>query len=98
MDKMVTEDEDAGLEYYQALYGDKVTTSHGNSNLSKYGAQNTLLIGDGCAIGAYIQDLVLTGSALYLPESKSKLNDCYIKPCCCKGTMCDFFTRNKIIE
>ena len=97
MDKMVTEDEDAGLEYYQALYGDKVTTSHGNSNLSKY-AQNTLLIGDGCAIGAYIQDLVLTGSALYLPESKSKLNDCYIKPCCCKGTMCDFFTRNKIIE
>ncbi len=69
MDKMVTEDEDSGLEYYQALYGDKVTTSHGNSNLSKYGAQNTLLIGDGCAIGAYIQDLILTGSALYLPES-----------------------------
>ncbi len=153
MDKMVTEDEDSGLAYYQALYGDKVTTSHGNSNLSKYGAQNTLLIGDGCAIGAYIQDLVLTGSALYLPESfewkllkngmfakcekvkelvanpgkmieatqismeryctnllinmtantsaqysKSKLNDCYIKPCCCKGTMCDFYTRNKTIE
>lgn len=153
MDKMVTEDEDSGLEYYQALYGDKVTTSHGNSNLSKYGAQNTLLIGDGCAIGAYIQDLILTGSALYLPESfewkllkngmfakcekvkelvanpgkmieatqismeryctnllinmtantsaqysKSKLNDCYIKPCCCKGTMCDFYTRNKTIE
>ena len=55
--------------YLSVSPGDKVTTSHGNSNLSKYGAQNTLLIGDGCAIGAYIQDLVLTGSALYLPES-----------------------------
>lgn len=28
-----------------------------------------MLIGDGCAIGAYIQDLVLTGASLYLPES-----------------------------
>jgi len=152
-DTIVTEDEDAGLEYYQVLYGDKVTTSHGNSNLSKYGSQNSLLIGDGCAVGAYIQDLLLTDAALYLPESfewkllnngmfaknqtvkelmentgkivdttqvsmeryctnllvnltantpaqyrKSKLNECYIKPCCCQGTMCEFFTRNKIIK
>ena len=27
--------------------------------------------------------------------SKSKLNECYIKPCCCKGTKCEFFTRDK---
>lgn len=150
---MVTEDEDAGLEYYRYFYGDKVVTSHGNSNLSMFGSRDSLLIGDGSAIGAYIQDLVLTKSKLYLPESfewkllnngmfandeavreltehpekavdtskasmeryctnllvdrtantpaqynKSKLNPCYIKPCCCKGTTCEFFTRDKKLE
>lgn len=149
-DVMVTEDEDAGLDYYKYHFGDKVVTSHGNSNLSKYGSCDSLLIGDGCAIGAYIQDLVMTRSELYLPESfewkllnngmfandqavrqlmehpekavdssqvsmerycadllidrtantpaqysKSKLNTCYIKPCCCKGATCEFFTRDK---
>lgn len=68
-DIMVTEDEDSGYEYYKTYFGDKVLSSRGNSNLSKYGADNTLLIGDGCAIGAYIQDLLLTGTDLYLPES-----------------------------
>lgn len=68
-DHIVTEDEDAGLEYYQHLYGDKVKSSFGNSNLSKFGQPDTLLIGDGCAIGAFIQDLLLTKSILYLPES-----------------------------
>ena len=149
-DVMVTEDEDAGLTYYQYYFGDKVVTSHGNSNLSKFGSCESLLIGDGSAIGAYIQDLAITKSELYLPESvewklwnngmfandetvreliehpermvdtsqvsterycanlladrtantpaqysKSKLNECYIKPCCCKGTKCEFFTRDK---
>lgn len=66
---IVTEDEDAGYEYYYNLYGEKVISSHGNSNLSKYGSDDCLLIGDGCAIGAYIQDLLLSNAALYLPES-----------------------------
>lgn len=146
---IVTEDEDAGLEYYQHFYGNKVISSHGNSNLSKYGNEETLLIGDGCAIGAFIQDLMLTKAKLYLPESfewkllqngmfyqdnyvsknikaienigteypsierycavllaeitrntpaqytKSKLNQCYMEPCCCKNTKCEFFSRNK---
>ena len=68
-ERIVTEDEDAGLEYYRHFYGEAVLTSHGNSNLSKYGNEKTLLIGDGCAIGAFIQDLELTKAALYLPES-----------------------------
>lgn len=68
-ERIVTEDEDAGLEYYRYFYGDGVLTSHGNSNLSKYGNEKTLLIGDGCAIGAFIQDIELTKAALYLPES-----------------------------
>ena len=148
--KIVTEDEDAGYDYYKFFYGDKVLTSKGNSNLSRYGSKNTLLIGDGCAIGAYIQDLLLTKSDLYLPESfeytllrksmflhvnevkeslsnpgkkistkyvsaeryytdlltqitrntptqysKANLNECYVKDCCCKGTRCEFFTREK---
>ena len=145
----VTEDEEAGLEYYQHFYRNKVISSHGNSNLSKYGNEETLLIGDGCAIGAFIQDLMLTKAKLYLPESfewkllqngmfyqgnnesknikaienigteypsierycavllaeitrntpaqytKSKLNQCYMEPCCCKNTKCEFFSRNK---
>lgn len=69
MNSIVTEDEDAGLEYYQHYFGNKVKSSHGNSNLSKYGSSGTLLIGDGSAIGAYIQDLWITKSQLYLPES-----------------------------
>ena len=68
-DAIVTEDEDSGYEYYKTYFGSKVSSSKGNSNLSKYGSDNTLLIGDGCAIGAYIQDLLLTGADLYLPES-----------------------------
>lgn len=151
-DKIITEDEDAGFEYYRKIYGDKVGTSYGNSNLSKYGEKASLLIGDGCAIGAFIQDLVLTHASLYLPESfewkllqngmfqnipevnqmlerpekvvdtnyasieryctdlltditrnteaqytKSKLNECYIEACCCKGKRCQFFTREKRI-
>jgi hypothetical protein len=149
-ERIITEDEDSGFEYYQHFYGKKVDTSHGNSNLSKYGSVISILIGDGCAIGAYIQDLELTGAALFLPESfewtllnngmfqndkrvselmeyperaintremsiekycttllteitqntpaqysKSKINDCYINQCCCKGTKCEFFVRNK---
>ena len=149
-ERIITEDEDAGLEYYQYFYGNKVISSRGNSNLSKYGSEESLLIGDGCAIGAYIQDLILTRSSLYLPESfewkllqngmfqhirevkameelsesivdtsyasmeryctellveitrnspaqytKSKLNECYLKPCCFKGQKCEFFVRNK---
>lgn len=149
---MVTEDEDSGLEYYQNLFGNRVISSHGNSNLSKYGSPDTLLIGDGCAIGAFIQDLILTKSALYLPESfewallqngmfqhynrvhtlisqpeklvdtsytsmerycsdllceltrntpaqysKSKINRCYLYPCCCKGIKCDFYVKDKKI-
>lgn len=149
-DAIVTEDEDAGYEYYHYFYGDKVISSRGNSNLSKYGSPHKLLIGDGCAIGAYIQDLILTGSSLYLPESfewmllqnnmfqhvkevrdftenqekkvntgyvsaeryctellsditrntpaqytKTRLNECYIKECCCKGKKCEFYTREK---
>lgn len=66
---MVTEDEDAGLAYYQYYFGDKAATSRGNGNLSKYGSCDSLLIGDGSAIGAYIQDLAITKSELYLPES-----------------------------
>lgn len=57
-DAIVTEDEDSGYEYYKTYFGSKVSSSKGNSNLSKYGSDNTLLIGDGCAIGAYIQDLL----------------------------------------
>ena len=68
-DIIVTEDEDAGLEYYQSFYGNKVASSHGNSNLVKYGNEKALLIGDGCAIGPFIQDLILTKAKLYLPES-----------------------------
>lgn len=149
-DAIVTEDEDSGYEYYKTYFGSKVSSSKGNSNLSKYGSDNTLLIGDGCAIGAYIQDLLLTGADLYLPESfeymllqkdmfsrvaevqqsirypeemigtgyasperyytallsqitqntparysKTSLNECYVKDCCCKGTRCEFFTREK---
>ena len=60
---IITEDEDAGLEFYQHFYGEKVISSHGNSNLSKFGGPDCLLIGDGCAIGAFIQDLLLTKSA-----------------------------------
>lgn len=74
-DMIVTEDEDAGLEYYQHFFGDKVTSSHGNSNLSKYGSQDSLLIGDGSAIGAYIQDMELTGADMYLPESYLPMAD-----------------------
>ncbi len=150
VEMIITEDEDAGLEYYQYFCGDKVITSRGNSNLSKYGSPDSLLIGDGCAIGAYIQDLLLTKATLYLPESfeysllwkgmfrhkkevqefldapekkvgteyasveryctelllditrntpaqysKSHLNECYLKKCCCKGNRCEFFTREK---
>lgn len=150
---IITEDEDAGLEFYQHFYGEKVISSHGNSNLSKFGGPDRLLIGDGCAIGAFIQDLLLTKSALYLPESfewkllqngmfqntdavkllseqqesvvdtsypspekyctnlltdltrntpaqysKSRLNSCYLYPCCCKGTKCEFFTRHKTLK
>ncbi len=54
---IVTEDEDAGYEYYHYFYGEKVISSHGNSNLSQYSSSDCLLIGDGCAIGAYIQNL-----------------------------------------
>ena len=64
-DVMVTEDEDAGLDFYKYHFGYKVVTSHGYSNLSKYGSCDSLLIGDGCAIGAYIQDLVMTRSELW---------------------------------
>lgn len=66
---IVTEDEDAGYEYFHYFYGEKVISSHGNSNLSKYSSSDCLLIGDGCAIGAYIQDLLLSDADLYLPES-----------------------------
>jgi hypothetical protein len=68
-ESIVTEDEDAGYEYYRYFFGEKVRSSQGNSNLSKYGAEHRLLIGDGCAIGAYIQDILLTKADLYLPES-----------------------------
>ena len=27
--------------------------------------------------------------------SKTSLNECYVKDCCCKGTRCEFFTREK---
>jgi hypothetical protein len=68
-DSIITEDEDAGYEYYRYFFGEKVQSCKGNSNLSKHGSPQSLLIGDGCAIGAYIQDLLLTGANLYLPES-----------------------------
>lgn len=85
--------------------------SHGNSNLSKYSFSDCLLIGDGCAIGAYIQNLDNMADARYAsPErycaefltfitqntpaqyTKSKLNECYTKDCCYKGSKCEFFT------
>lgn len=79
---IVTEDEDAGLEYYQHFYGNKVISSHGNSNLSKYGNEETLLLAE----------ITRNTPAQY---TKSKLNQCYMEPCCCKNTKCEFFSRNK---
>ena len=43
---IITEDEDAGLEFYQHFYGEKVISSHGYSNLSNFGGPDCLLIGD----------------------------------------------------
>lgn len=67
--KVVTEDEDSGFEYFKHFFGDKVITSRGNSNLSKFIDDGTTLIGDGSAIGPYIQDLLLGRADLFLPES-----------------------------
>lgn len=53
-ERYVTEDEAAGLQYFQKWYGERVKTSFGNSNLSKYVAPNVTLIGDGAAIGPYM--------------------------------------------
>ena len=46
----------------------KVRTSHGNSNLSKYAKKGITLIGDGAAIGPYMYDLMLGKAELFLPE------------------------------
>lgn len=86
-ERYVTEDEAAGLEYYQYWYGESVITSSGNSNLSKYAQKGTTLIGDGAAIGAYMYELILGEADLYLPESFEWLllhsplfhNDRYVK-------------------
>lgn len=67
--RYITEDEAAGLQYYQYWLGDKVSSSHGNSNLSKFADKNTTLIGDGAAIGPYMYDLTIKKTDLYLPES-----------------------------
>ncbi len=145
--RYVTEDEAAGLEYFQHWYGNRVITSHGNSNLSKYAQKDTTLIGDGSAIGPYMYDLMLGDADLYLPESfewlllhspifakmkevqallhepeslittqyqsweeffseylvqitsgkeyqysKKRMNPCYLKQCCFRGSFCDGFT------
>jgi len=65
----VVEDEAAGFQYFQYWLGEKVSSSHGNSNLSKYADENVTLIGDGAAIGPYMYELTLRKSGLYLPES-----------------------------
>ena len=107
-------DEDSGFQYYQYFYGNKVTSSHGNSNLSKFDNSDYLLIGDGCAIGAlfkYPEKIVDTSYAsiekycsMLLSDitkntpaqyTKSNINVCYLKPCCCKKTKCEFYTRSK---
>ena len=44
----------------------KVRTSHGNSNLSKYAKKGITLIGDGAAIGPYMYDLMLSKAELLL--------------------------------
>ena len=64
----VTEDEAAGLEFYQKWLGNRVKTSYGNSNLSKYAKRGNTLIGDGAAIGPYMYDLMLGEAELFLPE------------------------------
>ena len=46
----------------------KLRTSHGNSNLSKYAKKGITLIGDGAAIGPYMYDLMLSKAELFLPE------------------------------
>ena len=86
-EKVVTEDEDAGLDYYEHYFHDKVITSKGNSNLSKYADENTLIVGDGSAIGPYIQDLLLTKAKLFLPESFEYLLLCS-----------DLFENNKEVQ
>lgn len=65
----VTEDEAAGMQYYQNWYGKAVVSCFGNSNLSKYAQVGTTLIGDGAAIGPYMYDLMLGHADLFLPES-----------------------------
>lgn len=67
--RYVTEDEAAGLQYYQNWYGNKVSSSLGNSNLSKYSQEGVTLIGDGAAIGPYMYELTLGKADLFLPES-----------------------------
>lgn len=67
--RYVTEDEAAGLEYFQHWLGSRVSSSYGNSNLSKYASKNTTIIGDGAAIGPYMYDLILSEADLFLPES-----------------------------
>ena len=68
-EEYITEDEASGLEYYQWWLGDRVKTSHGNSNLSKYIKESATIIADGAAIGPYMYDLVLGQANLFLPES-----------------------------
>lgn len=68
-EEYITEDEASGLEYYQWWLGDKVKTSHGNSNLSKYINEPATIIADGAAIGPYMYDLALGTANLFLPES-----------------------------
>ncbi|MBO5070403.1 MAG: hypothetical protein J6C37_08585, partial [Roseburia sp.] len=66
----VTEDEEAGLEYYKAIFGDDVvTTSKGNGALYKFANRDTLLIGDGAAIGPHMYKLIENHANLFLPES-----------------------------
>lgn len=68
--RYVTEDEEAGLEYYQEIFGaESVATSKGNGSLYKFANKDTLLIGDGAAIGPHMYKLVESHAHLFLPES-----------------------------
>lgn len=70
LDRYVAEDQEAGLEYYRAVLGeDKVATSKGNGSLYKFANKDTLLIGDGAAIGPHMYKLVECHGNLFLPES-----------------------------
>lgn len=73
------EDSRAGYDFYKNVFGDKICRSFdGNSNISKVlndeAVDNAIVIADGAAFGAFIEDLInvtdgKSNIIIYLPES-----------------------------